>query len=109
MASLAELPAHKHACCPRLMDIKVMVLCLVTQSCPTLCDPLDCRQPGSFVHGILQTRILEWVAISFSSGDGTGGTKLYAMIKYGKALTSTNRKHSQDLKLFFFNGFTKDL
>ena len=39
--------------------------CEVTQSCPTLCDPVDCSPPGSSVHGILQTRILEWVAISF--------------------------------------------
>ena len=38
----------------------------VTQSCPTLCNPMDCRPPGSSVRGILQTRILEWVAISFS-------------------------------------------
>ena len=40
----------------------------VTQSCPTLCDPVDCSLPGSSVHGILQTRVLEWVAISFSRG-----------------------------------------
>ena len=38
----------------------------VTQSCPTLCDPVDCSLPGSSVHGILQARMLEWVAISFS-------------------------------------------
>ena len=38
----------------------------VTQSCPTLCDPMDCNLPGSSIHGILQARILEWVAISFS-------------------------------------------
>ena len=38
------------------------------QSCPTLCDPMDCSPPGSSVHGILQARILEWVAISFSRG-----------------------------------------
>ena len=38
----------------------------VTQSCPTLCDPIDCSPPGSSVHGILQARILEWVSISFS-------------------------------------------
>ena len=41
---------------------------LVTQSCPTLCDPMDCRLPGSSFHGILQARVLEWVAISFSRG-----------------------------------------
>ena len=41
---------------------------LVAQSCPTLGDPMDCSPPGSFVHGILQTRILKWVAIPFSRG-----------------------------------------
>ena len=40
----------------------------VAQSCPTLCDPVDCSPPGSSAHGILQARILEWVAISFSRG-----------------------------------------
>ena len=35
----------------------------VAQSCPTLCDPMDCSLPGSSVHGILQARILEWVTI----------------------------------------------
>ena len=38
----------------------------VAQSCPTLCDPMDCNSPGSSVHGIFQARVLEWVAISFS-------------------------------------------
>ena len=37
------------------------------QSCPTLCDPIDGRPPGSAIPGILQARILQWVAISFSS------------------------------------------
>ena len=44
------------------------VLCLVAQSCPTLCDPMDCSQPGSSVHGILQARILEWVVMLSSRG-----------------------------------------
>ena len=38
------------------------------QSCPTLCDPMDCSPPGSSVHGILQARILGWVAFPFSRG-----------------------------------------
>ena len=42
--------------------------CLVTQSCLTLCDPMDCSPSGFSVHGILQARIREWVAISFSRG-----------------------------------------
>ena len=37
------------------------------QSCPTLCDPIDGSPPGSPVPGILQARMLEWVAISFSN------------------------------------------
>ena len=41
---------------------------LVAKSCRTLCNPMDCSLPGSSVHGIFQTRILEWVAISFSRG-----------------------------------------
>ena len=37
------------------------------QSCPTLCDPIDCSPPGSPIPGILQAGTLEWVAISFSN------------------------------------------
>ena len=46
-------------------------VCLVTQLCPALCDPMDCGPPGFSVRGILQARILEtleWVAISYSRG-----------------------------------------
>ena len=41
---------------------------IAVQSYLTLCDPVDCRLPGSSVHEILQARMLEWVAISFSRG-----------------------------------------
>ena len=41
--------------------------CLVTKSCTTVYNPMNCSLPGSSVHGISQTRILEWVAISFSN------------------------------------------
>ena len=40
----------------------------VAQSCPTLSDPMDCSPPGSSVHGVVQARVLEWGAISFSRG-----------------------------------------
>ena len=40
----------------------------VAQSCPTLCNPMDCSPSGSSVHGIFQARVLEWGAISFSRG-----------------------------------------
>ena len=39
----------------------------VAQSCLTLCNPVDCRLPGSSVHGIFQARVLEWGAIAFSA------------------------------------------
>ena len=44
------------------------VLSLVVQSCLTLCDTMECSPPGSSVHGILQARILQWVAIPFYRG-----------------------------------------
>ena len=45
-----------------------MCVCVVTQLYPAVCNPLDCSPPDSFVHGILQARILEWVAITSSRG-----------------------------------------
>ena len=50
---------YKHTC---------VCVCLVSQSCPSLCDPVDYSSPGFSVHGILQVRILVWVAIPFSRG-----------------------------------------
>ena len=47
---------------------KLVQFSSVAQSCPTLCDPMDCSLPGSSVHEIFQARGLEWVAISFSRG-----------------------------------------
>ena len=48
--------------------LKVKVKALVAQLCPALCDPMDCNLPGSSVHGISQTRILEWVTMPSSRG-----------------------------------------
>ena len=45
-----------------------VLACSVAQSCLTLCDPMDCSPPGSSVHGVFPTRILEWIAIPFSRG-----------------------------------------
>ena len=47
----------------------------VTQSRLTLCNTRDCNLPGSSVHGIAQTRVLEWVAVSFSRGSSPPGIK----------------------------------
>ena len=53
------------------------VLCLTAQSCPTLCDPMDCSPPGSSVRRILQAGTLEWVAMPSSRGSSQprGGTE----------------------------------
>ena len=63
-------PWNDGSTCPKLwqpkMSLKVKVL--VARSCPTLSDPMDYSPSGSSVHGILQARILEWVAVLFSRG-----------------------------------------
>ena len=51
----------------------MLLLCLVTQSCPTLFHPVDCSLPGSSVHGVSHARILEWVAMPSSSGSSQPG------------------------------------
>ena len=58
-----------HAWCTQKLWLSCVCACAKSlQLCPTLCVPIDCSPPGSSVHGILQARILEWVAISFSKG-----------------------------------------
>ena len=54
---------------------KRAVLCLAAQLCPTLCDSIDCSPPGSSARGILQARILEWVASPFSRGSSDSGVE----------------------------------
>ena len=48
------------------MALQLCTRAKLLQSCPTLCDPMDCSPPGSSVHGILQAGMLEWIAIFFS-------------------------------------------
>ena len=63
------LPAVSLMCSPPASPgTYTPVISDLTQSCPTLCNPMDCSPPGSSVLGILEGRILEWVAISFSRG-----------------------------------------
>ena len=61
-----ELGAGNQQGTPCLAEAGMCVL--AAQSCPTLCDPMDRSLPGSALHGILQARVLEWVAVSFSRG-----------------------------------------
>ena len=51
----------QYSCCGRKKESEV------AESCPTLCESMDCSLPGSSIHGIFPARILEWVAISFSN------------------------------------------
>ena len=54
--------------CSYVVSLICCCCCLDAQSCLALCDPVDCKQPGSSVLGITQARIMEWVVISFSGG-----------------------------------------
>ena len=60
----------------------------VTQSCPTLSDPMYCSLPGSSVHGIFQTRVLEWVAIAFSGPHLRKAQLISLLFKQQKILES---------------------
>ena len=60
----------------------------VAQSCPTLCDPVDCSSPGSSIHEILQARILEWVAISFTRGSSQPRNRTQVSCTAGRFFTN---------------------
>ena len=64
-----------------------MNVCEVAQSCPTLCDPIDCSLPHSFVHGIFQARVLERVAISFSMGSSQPRDRTWVSRIVGRRFT----------------------
>ena len=59
----------------------------VAQSCPTLCDPMDCSLSGSSVHGIFQARVLEWIAISFSRGSSRPRSRTQVSLIAGRRFT----------------------
>ena len=80
-----------------LIFIFLAVVVLITQSCPTLSTPKDRSPLGSPVHGILQARILEWVAIPFSRGifptQGSNPGLLYCrQILYSPSYQERNNK-----------------
>ena len=64
----------------------------VSQSCPTLCESMDCSLPGSFVHGILQASILEWVAVPFSRGSSYPRIKPRSSTLQADSLPSLTKK-----------------
>ena len=75
---------------------KHRLLCLVAQSCLTLCNPMDCSPPGFSVHGILQARILEWVAMPFSEGSSQPRNRTQVSCIAGRFFTIWATKEAQD-------------
>ena len=84
---------------------------LATQSCPTLCDPMDCSTPGSSVHRILQARILEWIPTAFSRRtsqprDGTQSPPLQVdslpSEPPGKPINGISHHKNRDLMFYLF-------
>ena len=67
-------------------EVKKMKV-LVPQSCPTLCDPMNCSPPDFPVHGILQARILEWLAIPFPRGSSQLRDQTWVSCIAGRFLT----------------------
>ena len=65
------------------MKLKV----LVAQSCPTLCNPMDCSLLGSSVHGVLLARILEWVAMPFFRGSSQPRDQTWVFCMAGRFFT----------------------
>ena len=63
------------------------------QSCPTLCDPMDCSPPGSSVHGILQARILEWVDMPSSRGSPYPGIEAASTVTPALQVGSLPQSH----------------
>ena len=59
----------------------------VAQSCPTLCDPMDCSLSGFTVHGIFQARVLEWIAIFFSRGSSQHRNRTRVSLIAGRCFT----------------------
>ena len=71
----------------------------VTQSCPTLCDPMDCSLPCSSIHGIFQARVLEWGAISFSRGSSQSRDRTQVSHIVGRCFTVWATREALKLKL----------
>ena len=82
---LEDVDIHSETDRERELILKMCVL--VTQSCLTLCYPVDCSPPGSSVPGILQARTLEWVAIPFSRGSSWPKDQTHVSCIAGRCFT----------------------
>ena len=87
------------------LGLEKAVLCLVTQSCLTLCDPMVCSPPGFSVHEILQATILEWVAMPSSRGSSQPRDGTYSSVSpalAGGCFTTSATWEARACKDFFF-------
>ena len=93
ISAVSVIQAAKWLC----LGLKAAVKCVfVTQSCPALCDPMDCSPPGSSVHGILQARRLEWVAMPFFS-------RGFSWLRYRTQVSCTAEKCKLGVKSSLYN------
>ena len=107
--SLKDSTRHSDSCAPHLVFCREG--CVSAQLCLTLCDPMNCSPPGSFVHGILQARVLEWVAIPSSSGsspttDSTHVSCISRQVLYHWATWKTQRREQGKVKAALSGHFT---
>ena len=87
-----------------LYNLKVLVLVRlseVAQSCPTLCDSMNCSLLGSFVHGIFQARILEWVAICFSRVSSQPRDQTLVLLHRGQTLYHLSHQGSPNINMLY--------
>ena len=87
-----------------LYNLKVLALVRlseVTQSCLTLCDPMNCSLPGSLVHGIFQARILEWVTICFSRVSSQPRDRTLGLLHRGQMLYHLSHQGSPNINVLY--------
>ena len=93
----------------QLVDSRILnyvLSCSVAKSCPALCHPMDCSLPGSPVHEILQARVLEWVAISFSTGSFQPRDQTQVSCTAGRSFTiwatrEAHIRHNSNYEVFW--------
>ena len=86
-----------------MYEVKALVTCL----CSTLWNPMDCSPPGFSVHGILQARILEWVAIPFSGGSSQPRDQTQVFYIAGRFFTTwASREAPVCVYLYLYNAKT---
>ena len=91
----------------KLKAVRIYILLMLTlklratQSCLTLCEPMDCSTPGFTVHGILQAGRLEWVACPFSRGSSRPGNRTQVSCIAGRFFTSWATREARNISLIY--------